>query len=529
MRLFGVDSSIKIKLFNVAMIENSKRIAKNTLMLYIRMLLIMLVTLYTSRMVLQVLGVEDFGIFNIVGGVCAILSFFVSSLSNATQRYLNIGLGKNDLKETEQVFGQSITLMFWFSLVLLIIGETAGVWFVENKLVIPEGRMDAARWVYQFTLFSVALSINQVSFVAAIVARERMNVYAYLGLFEAFTRLGIVCVLLWVETDHLILYGASIAFVALLTFIFHVIYCVCNFPECYIRYYWNRELVKVMSRFVGYNLFGCFSYSAGIEGLNIILNIFFGPVVNAARAIAVQVSGAIYRFTDNVMVAIKPQIIKSYASGEYDYMMLLLEKSSKYSLSLALILCFPILFETEFILNLWLGQVPEYTVSFTRIALIEALLGVLIPPLWIVANATGKIRNNQVYGRIITLLVLPISYLVLRIEANAVYPMIVLVFIQLGYVMYCLYDIHQQIGLDLKKYFTQVIWSGLKVAFPMFLLGIFFFYLLDVGVVRFLLLSAILMLSGSLSVYFILSQGEKQIVLKGIVHFLKIITMKNKK
>ena len=355
--------------------ENNKRIAKNTLFLYMRMLLIMGVTLYTSRVVLRVLGVEDFGIYNVVGGVVSIMSFFISSLSNVTQRYMNIGLGKQDLMETGCAFRQSLTLMWLLSVLLLLFGETLGLWFVYNKLVIPPERLGAAVWVYHFSLISILSAINQVPLMGAIVAHERMNIYAYLGLFEACARLFIVYLLEAFGTiDSLILYGLLMAIVSVFVWLIYAIYSVRSFTECKFRFYWNYSLVAEMSKFIGQNLFGCFAWS------------------------------------ENMMTAVKPQIIKSYASGDCEYMVTLIEKSSKYAYFLAALIAIPVMVEIEFILEVWLGEVPSHTISFTRLVLCESLIGVFIPPLWMAANATGHIKNSQVYGRMFTLAILPISY-----------------------------------------------------------------------------------------------------------------------
>ena len=255
--------------------SNNKRIVKNTLMLYVRMFILMLVSLYTSRVVLNALGVEDFGINNVVAGFVAILAFFTSSLSNASQRYLSTGLGKEDLSETTVAFKQSFTLMLIFSLAVLVLGETVGLWFVSNKLVIPSNRVSAALWIYQFALISTICSINQVTFMAAIVAREKMGVYAYLGIFEAVARLAIAFMLQWfTNVDHLILFGFLTAVVSILTFIFHISYCVLKFPEAKCQVCWHKRLVKEMSGFISANLFGCFAWAAGVQGINIILNMF---------------------------------------------------------------------------------------------------------------------------------------------------------------------------------------------------------------------------------------------------------------
>lgn len=502
---------------------NNKRIAKNTMFLYFRMLIVMAVSLYTSRVVLNALGIEDFGIYNVVGGIVSILGFFTSSLANASQRYINIGLGKGDLIEIERAFRQSHTLMIVLSFILLVLGETIGLWFVCNKLVIPPERLTAAVWIYQFSLISVISSIIKVSFHAEVVAHERMNVYAYLGLFEAGARLCAAFLLLSNKKfDTLILYGILTSSISLLTLLFYVIYCKWNFRECKLSFLWNRLLIRKMSHFIGHNLFGCFAWSAYMQGINIILNLFFGPAINAARAVSVQVSSIVIHFTDSIMTAVKPQIIKSYIGGEFAYMISLIEKSSKYAFFLTAMIAIPIMVEIEFILQLWLGNVPEHTIVFTRLMLCESLIGVLIPPLWIAANATGKIKNSQVYGRMFTLAVLPLSYIFLIIYENPVLPFIIAVFANIGYWLYCLLDIKEQLSLNICNYFKNVI-------IPLVILCIVL-ALVDCAIVwviscnsfyRFFMFFAISIFVGGITIYLILNNSEKKFINSYIKKHLK--------
>lgn len=498
--------------------SNNKRIAKNTVMLYIRMLLIMAVTLYTSRVVLEVLGVEDFGIYNVVGGVVSILGFFTSSLSNVAQRYISIGLGKNDLLETEYAFRQSVTLMFLLSIGLFIVGETIGLWFVYNKLVIPEERLQAAIWVYHFSLISIIFGINQVPLMAAIIAKERMNIYAYLGLFEAFAKLFIAYALMISNSlDSLVLYGGLMAVVSILTFLFYLVYCIHNFSECKYSFYWSKPLVKEMSRFISYNLFGCFAWSAGVQGTNIVLNLFFGPTVNAARAVAVQISSVVTRFTENIMTAVKPQIIKSYVSGEKEYVVTLIERSSKYAFFFTALLTIPIMIEIKFILQLWLGQVPEYTISFTRLVLCESLFGVFTPSLWIATNATGRIKNNQVYGRLITLSILPISYLMLRFISVPEIPFIIGLCANIAYWFYCLYDVHKQLDLNIKKYIIEVVKPASILSIILSCIGILeIHFIKDNSLSRFLIVFGSLIPIGIVSVFVLLKTEERLFIINTV-------------
>lgn len=440
--------------------ENNKRIAKNTAMLYIRMLLIMAVTLYTSRVVLEVLGVEDFGIYNVIGGVVSMLAFFTSSLSNATQRFLSIQLGRENIVEARKVFNQSLFLYLGITCIILLLAETIGLWFVSEKLVISPEREFAAQCVYQFSLLNILLSILQVPYISAIIARERMSFYAYLGIFDVVSRLLVVYMLLYIQHyDHLILYAGTLSIVQIVLSLIYIAYCRIHFPECRLLGFWNWELVRSISKFIGYNLFGCFAWSAGVQGTNIVLNLFFGPTVNAARAISVQVNAAVVRFTESITTAIKPQIIKSYALGDREYMFRLLEYSSKFGFIFMLIISMPILFYTDYILKLWLVNVPEYASIFVQLMIVESLIGVFIPPLWIMANATGNIKRSQVYGRIFTLAAFPISYVILRFDIvdSPIVVFVVLIFMQIGYWLYSVYDIHLQLGLNLLDYFRKTI------------------------------------------------------------------------
>lgn len=488
----------------------NKQIINNSVFLYVRMLLAMFVGLYTSRVTLQALGVEDFGIYNVIGGVVSMIVFFTSSLSNASQRFLSIGIGKGDDKETLAAFKQSYTLLLIVSIFVLIIGETLGLWFVINKLVIPLERLHTALWVYHFSLVSVVLSIIQVTFLALIIAYEKMKLYAYIGLFEVFARLFIAYLLCVVDTDHLFLYGLLNSLLSVFVLLFYIIFCKKKYIVCQCSLLWNRDLVKEMSSFIGYTFFGCFAWSVGIQGINIILNMFFGPVVNAARGISVQVSNIVVRFTDSITTAVKPQIIKSYASNDIEYMILLIEKSSKYGLLFTVIIVTPILFEAKYILELWLGKVPDYTVSFVRVVICEQLIAVLVPPLSIAANATGKIKNIQFYGRIITLFSLPIALVMLSFYPIPIISMYVLIITQLLYWLFCLYDIHIQLKLSIKHYFKVTIFPILFVFIPLLFINWLIVIYASSSFIRLLCITIATISIGVVLIYLILEESEKK-------------------
>ena len=503
--------------------SNNKRIAKNTIILYVRMIMLMLISLYTSRVILDALGVEEYGIFNVVAGVVSMLGFFTSSLSNASQRYINIGIGKKDYELTQHYFRQSFTLLFLFSVVTIILGETVGLWFVMNKLVIPTVRMTAAIWVYQCSLITIFCSINQVNFVATIIANERMNIFAYFALFDACIKL-LICYLLNISPiDNLIIYGVLLAIVSVLILVIYIWYCFRQFNICSLKFSWNKHTVKDMLSFISANLFGCFAWSMGIQGTNILLNIFFGPIVNAARGIATQVNSVVSRLTDNVMTAVKPQVIKSYAEGDYSYMLSLVHKSSKYSFYIFALVAFPVLSNTEFLLKLWLKNIPDYSVSFTRLVILETMATVFINPLWIAANATGNIKRNQVYGRLLTLMALPLSYLSLLFIADPNVAVAICTVVQYCYWFYCVYDISMQLKLDIKEYVRKVIYPCFVVFFVLIIVLLIQNTIIqETTFITFAITTVMLLCLGFCVIYLVSDNSERQLFLKMVKKVLKI-------
>lgn len=489
-------------------------IAKNMFALYVRMILRVAVTLYTSRVVLQILGIEDFGIYNLVGGISVFLAFYSSSLSNAVQRYLSIGIGHKDIEETKIYFRQSVSLLFVFSALVLFFGETVGLWFVMNELVIPTARLEATFWVYQCTLVLVISSILQISFIGMIVAYEKMTIYAYLGLFEAFAILGVAIALKWLPCDHLVLYAVMIMAISIITLMLYMGYCYRKFPgSCSMKWYFEKRLTIEMIRFIGYNIFGCFAWSAASSGIDVILNLFFGPITNGARGIATQVGGAISRFIESIMTAVKPQIIMSCANGNNDYMIFLMEKSSKFAFFVLLVLSIPVMFNTDYILQLWLGSVPLYAVPFIQLTLVATFVEAFYQPLWIVANGTGDIKNFQIYSRCCTLATVPISYLLLRLNINVYIPLAVYAIMQIVGCLYAIVNIKIQIGVSIKSYFTHVFIPSVVVAIAMILGGYFADIVVKiVNFWHFLWRCTIIELCGCGMMYLILSDGEKKII-----------------
>lgn len=404
--------------------DNNKRIAKNTLMLYVRMLLTMGVSLYTSRVVLNTLGVEDFGIYNVVGGVVAMFAFLNSSMSGATSRFLTFELGVKNSERLKQVFSAAMTIHILIAVIILILGETIGLFFFEQVLVIPQERMQAARWVYQFSILSTIISILIVPYNASIIAHERMNIYAYVEIMNVILKLVIVYLLTIGNFDKLLLYGFFVLVVSATVALAYRFYCLRQFNECRYKMEWKKELIYPMLSFSGWDLYGNVSVMARTQGVNMLLNLFFGPILNAASGIATQVQTAIMAFAGNVVTAVRPQIVKSYASGDYALTEKLVMNATKYTYILLLLITLPILLETHFVLDLWLKNVPSYTVLFCQYTLTFNFFANMSVIVISAIHATGKIKRPSLINGTLYLLVVPASYVAFKMNGEPEIPYI---------------------------------------------------------------------------------------------------------
>lgn len=411
--------------------ENTRRIAKNTVMLYIRMLLIMAVTLYTSRVVLNVLGVEDFGIYNVVGGIVVMFSFLNGAMATSTQRFLSFSLGKNDQEQVARVFSMSMTTHISIALIVLLLAETFGLGIFYRYLNIPPERMGAAQWVYQLSVLTFCISIIRVPYNAGIIAYERMSFYAYISIVEVCLKLGMVILLQYLGSDKLILYALLMALTTgIVTFIYKL-YCCKTFSVCRYHYFWDKHLYKELISFSGWSLFGSAANVGVQQGINILLNVFFGVVTNAALGIANQVSSAVSQLVGNFQTAFNPALVKSYASGDYSYFVRLIFQTSRFSYFLLFIIALPLYLCMPFVLKVWLDIVPEYTVVFCRWMLVFVLIDAVSAPLWISVQAIGKIRSYQLLMSALIFLNIPLSWLLLRLGKDAEWVMQVRVGINL--------------------------------------------------------------------------------------------------
>lgn len=396
--------------------SSNNTIAKNTLYLYFRMFFNLGVTLFTSRIVLKTLGVEDFGIYNLVAGFVVMFSFINGSMSAASQRFLNVEIAHGEKKQINKVFCTSMNVHVLVTILILVLGETVGLWFINNQLNIPRDRMYAANWVYQMSLITAIINITRIPYNAIIIAYQRMSIYAYIGIFETIMKLAIVYVLVLQEwLDKLIIYAILFMVVNILINIMYRLYCRKNFDE-ESAYHWHydRKLTSEMALFSGWNLFGQLANMGASQGIYMILNIFIGVTVNAAVGIATQVNAAVFSFISNFQTAFNPQITQSYALKEFENHKKLLLFASKFSFFLLAIIGTPILLNTGYVLHLWLGDmVPTFAKEFTQIVILISLIDALAGPFWMSVHATGKIKIYQFIISLILLINLPLAYIML--------------------------------------------------------------------------------------------------------------------
>ena len=502
------------------MINNNttnKRIAKNTLMLYVRMFLIMGVSLYTSRVVLNQLGVEDFGIYNIIGGVVVLFTIINNAMIASPQRFLNFELGKQDLLNAQKVFSTSINIHLLIVVIFIILAESIGLWFVNNYINIPYGKLHAANWVYQFSIITTSLNIIRAPYNAAIIAHERMSAYAYISIIEAILKLAVVGLLI-LSTNKLIVYAGLITAITLLIFLSFYIYCNRSFCICHYIKTYEKERYKSMLNFSGWSLFGSIANMGAGQGLNIILNIYFGVGVNAAMGIANQVSSAVYQFVGNFQTAFNPQIIKSYALHELDYFKTLILHTSKYSYFLLYVLSLPLIICTPDILQLWLGQIPDYSTNFCRLMMVFLLIDAIQGPLWVSAQATGKIKNYQLIVSSLILLNLPLSLIILHYFKIAELALVIRVIINgitaIARVLY----LRKLYSFPIKRYLKEVVFICLLVSLLSSVLPISVYICIDNTIPRIIAVCLISILLSCLCIYYIGLRKQEKAFIKTVIY-----------
>lgn len=395
---------------------NSKQIAKNSLLLYTRMLFMMAVSLYTSRIILKYLGIIDYGIYNIVGGIIIMLSFFNTCMFSATQRFLTFELARGDIKKLKETFVTSLNIHIIICIIVISLAESLGLYFLNYYLNIPSNKYFAANIVYQCTIIIFCINLIQIPYNAVLIAHERMNIYAYLSLLEVILKLAIVYILGLFTNNRLIIYGGLMVVVQLIIRLSYQFYCKRHYKECSFILYFDKKTFKKMISFAGWSMFGSIAWLLRDQGINIVLNLFFGPAINAAKGISSQVSNAVITFVANFLTAINPQITKNYATGKIKEMEKLTYAGIKYSFILVTLIAIPIILNINEILSLWLSEIPIYTSQFIILLIVDIMLGTLMGanPLLTALSATGNIKKPQLAVSLIIALILPTSYFILK-------------------------------------------------------------------------------------------------------------------
>ena len=488
------------------------------------MLLLMLITLYTSRVILNALGVEDYGIYNVVGGVVTMFSVLSGSLSAAISRFLTFELGKGDTEKLKKVFSSSVTIQAGIALIILILAETVGLWFLNEKMVIPENRLTAANWCFQFSIITFAVNLISVPYNAAIIAHEKMSAFAYISILEAIGRLTVAWCIALNPIDRLIFYGGMVAVIGWIVYSVYMFYCKKHFEECSYHFIYDHDLLKQMFGFAGWNFIGSSASILRDQGGNIIINLFCGPAVNAARGIATKVNSVIVGFIQNFMMALNPQIIKTYAEGNSNYMMKLINNGARFSYYLMLLLSLPVLLNTHYLLSLWLGIVPEHTVNFVRLILLFALHESLANPLITAMLATGKIKKYQIYAGGLNFMNLPVSYVVLRLGYAPESVFIVAIFFSFAVQVVRLWLLREMINLSVRGYLMQVYLNIIIVTIIAFILPVLLNKSMNESFASFFITTTVAILWSLLTILFLgLKKGERLSLYEKISAFFQRI------
>lgn len=437
--------------------SDNKRIAKNTLALYLRMIFILCVGLFTSRVVLNALGIEDYGIYNVVGGFVTMFTFLNGAMATATQRFITFDLANGSIERQQITFSTALIIHFILAGIILLLAETVGLWFVINKLVVPDGRFTAAMVVYQVSILSCCVSIISLPYNASIIAHEKMSAFAYISIMDVSLKLLVVYLLLVVEGDRLIYYAILLLLIQLLDRLIYGLYCAKHFPETKFKFVWDKHLIKEINNIAGWSLLGNLAGVGYTQGLNVLLNMFFGPTVNAARGIAITVQGVVTGFVANFQMALNPQITKTYATNDLNRMHQLIYASSKYSFFMLFLIVLPIIIEAQQILNIWLGVVPNHAVWFLRLTLCIMLIEALANPLMVSSQATGKVKVYQIVVGGILLLIVPMAYLVLKLGGIPESVFIIHLLVAMIAQAFRLIIIAKLIAMSIAEYLRKVI------------------------------------------------------------------------
>lgn len=498
---------------------SNKRIARNTLFLYLRMFLVLVVSLYTTRVVLRALGVVDYGIQNVVVGFVSMFAFLNTSMSNGIQRFYNYKLGKEGDDSITKVYNTALLIQGLIAIIIVALLETVGLWYLNHRMIIPPERLEAAQWIYQFSVLSTVFVIMQIPYSAAIMAYERMDYYALVSIIDVALKLGFALWLPYAPTDKLIVYGFYLMAISLVDFLLYYLYSKHFFKSLRLRFKHHKDLFKDMLSFSGWNIFGTFAYMLRSQGINVLLNVFFGPVVNAARGVSSMIGNAIQGFSANIVISFRPQTVQSYAEGNFSRVRNLMYSLSKLSYIMLFMFSMPIAIELEYILKLWLGDVvPDYTVSFTVLMLVIMLFSSINTPLSQVVHATGKMKRYQIGTSIVICAILPVAWAVLKLggDPNTVYFVsIVLTIINQAI---CMLLLRQIFTYSIREYIKEVIWPCVLITVVSSVLPAILHFLMPVSFIRLTAVVVVGIGGVLLTSYFIALNDYEKGLIRSFIH-----------
>ena len=505
--------------------SNTKRIAKNTLYLYTRSLVVLLISLYTSRLLLNSLGISDYGIHSVIAGLVTLFAAFSGSLSAAITRFITFELGKKENRHLSNVVLTSVLLQLAMAILAIVVLEVVSQWFLATQMRIPEGRLTAANVVLQCTIFIFAIGLLALPFRASVIAYEKMNVFALISVIEAVIRLFIIVLISTSDNDRLVLYSYALLAISIANLLAYFLYCFRSFKECFFKPQFSLPLLKDIGQFIGWNTIGNLSAAFNNHGVNILFNVFFGVTLNAARGIANQVEGGIMQFVSSLTASIDPQITKSYAANDRHYMLNLVYGGAKYAYFLLLFFALPVILETPYILKIWLIKVPEFSTDFVRLSLLGMLVQILSTPLITASLATGKIRNYQLVVGGIVLTIFPITWLAFYLGCKPQIAYAIAIALYAVALLARLYMLRTMIGLSARKFIAMLALRILPASALAFVFPATLIYFCEPSLSRLIATVVVSLLSTVCSVYFVgLTKPEKDFVkTKSILYFKRYV------
>ncbi len=494
---------------------SNKRIAKNTILLYVRLIFVLFVSLYTTRVVLNVLGQEDYGINNVVAGFVTMFAFLNTAMSNGIQRFFNYERAVGGINAARSVYNHALVIQFFIAFFIVLLAETIGLWYMECCMVIPLERFYAAEWIYQLSVLSLVVVVFTAPYTAVVMSHERMGYFALVSILDAILKLVFVILLQFITIDKLIFYGFLQVIISLISFIFYYVYSRMKFEEIRFHFVIDKKTLVKMLGFSGWNLMGTFAYTIKGQGLNLLLNVFFGPIVNAARGISFQILSALQGFTANIFVSFRPQLVESYASGDFVRTRNLMYTMSKMSFYFLYMFAVPVILEIKYVLALWLGnEIPGYTVPFTILILFNTLVSNFNTPVSMVVHAIGRMRNYQLVTSVMIVLILPVSWVFLKLGANPLAVYWVSLSIVVLNQLVCLSVLKKLFEFSLREYTSCVMIPSLLVFLTVPIFPFLFYTFMESSFLRLALISLASLLSTVIFVCTVgLSKNERRVII----------------